>query len=329
MALGSVAYAEQPAHETAALWVRDLRKRFGDTEVLQGISFTVPEGTIFGLLGPNGAGKTTTLSLLAGLLPPSSGQAYLFGMPMFPHTPEVRRQIGIVPQDIALYPTLTAEENLEFFGSLYGLRGAVLRQRIHEVLEAVGLAAHRRQPVGRFSGGMKRRMNIAAGLLHRPRLLFLDEPTVGVDPQSRTYIFDLIRSLNREHGTTIIYTSHYMEEVELLCERVAILDHGRIIACDTVANILRNAHQALLVRVVGSPEELKASVERLRTVEGVDSAVVQPGDPPQLYVAVRDCAATLPGVVRALDSVEVRGIEVLPASLESVFLMMTGRRLRD
>src|SRR5437588_5372908 len=223
---------------TAILEVIDLRKRYGPTLALDGVSFEVAEGEIFGLLGPNGAGKTTLLSILSCLLEPTAGEARLLGQRLVPTDRAVRRLLGIVPQEIALYGELTARENLHFFGELYGLSGAKLRRRVQEVLAAVGLEDRADQRVDTFSGGMKRRLNLGAALVHEPRLLLLDEPTTGVDPQSRNRIFEEIRRVNRA-GVTVVYTSHYMEEVQALCSRVGILDHGRLIACDKVTDLLR------------------------------------------------------------------------------------------
>src|SRR5438445_6014059 len=211
------------------LEVQDLHKRYGRTVALDGITFQVAEGEMFGLLGPNGAGKTTLLSILSCLLGASAGEARLLGHPLRSAARDLRREIGIVPQELALYSELTARENLRFFGQLYGLKGALLRQRIDDVLAAVGLEDRADMRVDTFSGGMKRRLNLGAALVHEPRLLLLDEPTSGVDPQSRNHIFEEVRRINAA-GVTVLYTSHYMEEVQSLCTRVGIIDHGRLIA---------------------------------------------------------------------------------------------------
>ena len=216
----------------------NLVKKYGEPAAVAGISFEVEEGEVFGLLGPNGAGKTTTISMLTGVLEPTSGTARIGGHDILEEPTEVKRINGLVPQDLALYPTLSARTNLQFFGRIYGLRGKELRERVDDVLEVVALTDRADEPIEKYSGGMKRRVNIAAGLVHQPRLLFLDEPTVGVDPQSRNHIFESVQRLNRERRMSIIYTSHYMEEVELLCNRVAIVDQGRIIALDTIRNLI-------------------------------------------------------------------------------------------
>mgnify|MGYP001015530511 FL=1 len=220
------------------LEVENLSKNFGERAAVREISFDVAEGEVFGLLGPNGAGKTTAISMLTGVLEPTAGTARIGGFDILKDPLEVKKLIGLVPQGLALYPTLSARANLLFFGSLYGLRGRELNDRVDDVLEVVALADRQNDPVDKYSGGMKRRVNIAAGLVHHPRLFFLDEPTVGVDPQSRNHIFESVLKLNRERGMTIIYTSHYMEEVELLCNRVAIIDEGKIIALDTIKNLV-------------------------------------------------------------------------------------------
>ena len=222
----------------AILEADNLVKTYGNHVAVDGVSFAVEEGEVFGLLGPNGAGKTTTISMLTGVLEPTSGTARIGGHDILAEPTEVKRINGLVPQDLALYPTLSARANLQFFGRIYGLRGKELRERVDDVLEIVALADRADEAIEKYSGGMKRRVNIAAGLVHQPRLLFLDEPTVGVDPQSRNHIFESVQRLNRERRMSIIYTSHYMEEVELLCNRVAIVDQGRIIALDTIRNLI-------------------------------------------------------------------------------------------
>jgi ABC-2 type transport system ATP-binding protein len=215
---------------TPAIEIIDLYKTYkgADEPALNGVRLNVPMGEIFGLLGPNGAGKTTTINILCGILHPSSGRVNIAGLSLQSHTEEIKRTIGVVPQDIALYPTLTARENLDFIGSMYGLKGKSLKGRIEECLEIFGLKKFANRQVQNYSGGMKRRLNLIAGIMHRPKILFLDEPTVGIDVQSRNVILDYLKKLNQE-GTTIIYTSHYMEEAEQLCTSIAIIDLGRII----------------------------------------------------------------------------------------------------
>jgi ABC-2 type transport system ATP-binding protein len=232
----------------AFLEVVDLHKQYGSVKALDGVSFTVHEGELFGLLGPNGAGKTTLLSILSCLLEPTSGEVRLNGRRIHRRDPAVLRQLGVVPQELALYGDLTARENLHFFGELYGLRGAALRDRVNAVLAAVALEDKAKERVNTFSGGMKRRLNLGAALVHEPRLLLLDEPTVGVDPQSRNHIFEEVRRLNTA-GVTILYTSHYMEEVQTLCPRVGVMDHGRLVACDEVSALLHQLNGLIRIRV--------------------------------------------------------------------------------
>ena len=224
------------------LKVQNLRKSYPNGyEAVKGLDFNIRRGEIFGFLGPNGAGKTTTISMLSGLQPPTSGQIIFDGLDTRSkrNLKQVKRQIGLVPQELALYPTLSAYDNLTFFGRIYSLSGKKLKQRVQSTLEMVGLADRAGDAVKTFSGGMKRRINIAAALLHEPQILFLDEPTVGVDPQSRNAIFESIEQLNRD-GMTILYTTHYMEEAQRLCDRVAIIDNGQIVACDTTSALIRS-----------------------------------------------------------------------------------------
>jgi ABC-2 type transport system ATP-binding protein len=244
------------------LEVRDLHKRYGSLTALNGVSFEVHSGEMFGLLGPNGAGKTTTLSIISCLLDATAGEVLLDGQRVVLSNLAVRRLIGIVPQEVAVYSELTARENLHFFGELYGVHGSELRQRAQRILAAIGLEDRSDDRVSTFSGGMKRRLNLGAALVHEPRLLLLDEPTTGVDPQSRNHIFEEVRRLNAA-GMTVVYTSHYMEEVQALCPRIAIIDHGRIMACDTLPNLLRQLSGMIRVRL-GRPSPLL--VERLRAL---------------------------------------------------------------
>ena len=264
---------------TAVLEVDGLVKKYGDFEAVKGISFEVQEGEVFGLLGPNGAGKTQTISMLTGVIPPTAGTARIGGHDLHADMQAVKKINGLVPQDLALYPTLSARANLEFFGRIYGLHGKKLKERVDDVLRIVSLTERADEAVENYSGGMKRRVNIAAGLLLEPRLLFLDEPTVGVDPQSRNHIFESVMRLNRERGMSIVYTSHYMEEVELLCNRVAIIDEGRIIAMDTIKNLI-----ALLgggVIHIGLEGMNDVLVAKLGSLPGVESAeITSPAVPP-------------------------------------------------
>lgn len=302
------------------LTVENLQKSYGRTTALAGVSLRVEAGELFGLLGPNGAGKSTLLSILACLIPATAGGANLLGEPLTPGNRNVRRLIGIVPQDLAIYPELTARENLAFFGALYGLAGSALAARTVEVLGTVGLADRADQRAATFSGGMKRRLNLGCGLMHRPKILFLDEPTVGVDPQSRNYIFEGVRRLNAT-GTAIIYTSHYMEEVQALCSRVAILDAGRLIACDALPKLLRTIGGRVRFRAKLN-FELRGQIGALGRLSDEDGWHVLRA--PDAATAVVQLLALL-----GASRVEVLGLEALEPNLERVFLHLTGHALRD
>jgi ABC-2 type transport system ATP-binding protein len=332
------------------LEVDNLVKRYGDFEAVGGVSFTVEEGEVFGLLGPNGAGKTQTISMLTGIIPPSSGTARIAGHDIHREMGEAKKVNGLVPQDLALYPTLSARANLSFFGRIYGLRGKELQERIEDVLSIVALTERADDAVEKYSGGMKRRVNIAAGLLHQPRLLFLDEPTVGVDPQSRNHIFESVMRLNRERGMSIVYTSHYMEEVELLCNRVAIIDGGQIIALDTIKNLV-----GLLgggVMHVGLEQVDDDLLARLSALPGVreTALMLPPVIPPPaeeegpefrerpavvatpiIKVVAEDSQTAIVNVIAFLNehNITLTSLEILVPNLESVFLHLTGKKLRE
>ncbi len=301
--------------EPPILTVTAVEKHYRGTPALRGVSFDLAAGELFGLLGPNGAGKTTLLSVLAGLTDASAGGVTLFGQAFTSRDAEARRAIGLATQDLAVYPELTARENLLFFGRLYGLDGTGLKRRTEEMLALAALADRANHRVGTFSGGMKRRLNLAVALVHDPRLLILDEPTTGVDPQSRNHIFDQVRRLNAA-GLTVIYTSHSMEEVQALCPRLAILDHGRVIACDTVTNLLRQLPTTARVTTAQAvPETLPGVTGRRQTAMGVE---LDAADGPALFAALRHW----PGL-------EMAALDVVPPTLERVFLKLTGSALRD
>jgi ABC-2 type transport system ATP-binding protein len=306
------------------LEVRNLRKDYGATPALAGISFTVGTGELFGLLGPNGAGKTTLMSIVSGLLDPSGGQIFLADREFHRHDRDVRRTIGIVPQDLAIYNELTARENLRFFGQLYGLGGNELEHRVERILAAIALADRADQRVGTFSGGMKRRLNLGASLVHEPKILLLDEPTTGVDPQSRNHIFEEVRRLNSQ-GITIVYTSHYMEEVQALCPRIGILDHGKLIACDMVQNLLNQLPGLLRLGVRQFPCKAR---QRLEALGGL--RVLTP-NAETVEIECVDVKRALLQLVSILneEQVEMTSLETEEPSLEHVFLHLTGRALRD
>ena len=301
-------------------------KKYGDRVAVNGVSFSVQEGEIFGLLGPNGAGKTTTISILATLLPPDGGQVTIGGYDLVRETSQIKPLIGFVPQELALYPTLSAWDNLAFFGRIYGLRGTALKERIAAVLDLVGLRDRARDAVHTFSGGMKRRLNIAAGLIHRPCVLFLDEPTVGVDPQSRNFIFEHIERLKAE-GMTILYTTHYMEEAERLCDRVAIMDEGRILALDTPKGLIGLLGGGV-IHVGVTADAIEALLPAIHALPHVRAASSQDG---RLKIEIIDARPALLELIELCSArdVPILSLEVLEPNLESVFLHLTGKRLRD
>jgi len=309
------------------LSIDHLHKRFGDRVAIDDVSFAVRDGETVGLLGPNGAGKTTTLSMMSGLGQPDSGSVSFQGQLVRQDANDLKRRVGLVPQDLALYDELSAWANLELFGGLYGLAGAELERRGDDVLALVGLANRRHDLVKQFSGGMKRRLNIAGALLHDPELILLDEPTVGVDPQSRNAIFENLEELKRR-GKTLVYTTHYMEEAERLCDRMVIVDHGKVIADDTMQGLHRLMPVANLLEVEFEDPDNGIRTEEVRALAGVVSVEARGG---KLRIGIHDLAADSPGILQWLVD---RGhpfqhVASERASLETVFLTLTGRSLRD
>ena len=309
------------------LAVSGLSKSFGDLRAVDGLSFEVAPGETFGLLGPNGAGKTTTISMVCGLLAPDGGSVTVAGVPIRPGSTTGRELIGYVPQEIALYPDLSGRDNLAFFARLYGLRGAGAKARIAETLEVVGLADRADDKVQEYSGGMQRRLNIGAGLLHRPRLLILDEPTVGIDPQSRNAILESVAALG-ESGMSVLYTTHYMEEAERLCRRVGIVDHGKLLAVGTRRELvaLVEQHDQVTISVTGSA---LAAATALQREPGVLQTSVT--DDRTVVCMVAKASSLLPRLVTVLDEADigVTDLRVAEPSLDSVFLHITGTALRD
>lgn len=303
-----------------------LRRCFGDRVAIDDVSFTIAAGETYGLLGPNGAGKTTAISLLCGVLEAEAGTVEVDGRPVSPRHPEHRAAIGYVPQELALYPDLSARENLRFFGKLQGLRGAALAERTAMVLEVVGLADRADERVDEYSGGMKRRINIAVGLLHEPKLLVLDEPTVGVDPQSRSAILDAVAALG-DAGLAVLYTTHYMEEAERLCDRIGIIDDGRLVAEGTRRELIDRLGTAGHVRVeaIGDLDRFARAAAALPMVEAVSATDAL------LEVTVRDGRRAIAALIEAAEQaeIEVESIEVAEPDLEAVFLHLTGKALRD
>ncbi len=310
------------------LEVRNLVKKYGDFTAVKGISFEIQEGEIFSLLGPNGAGKTTTISVLSTLYTPSGGEATIGGFSLSRQPMEVRKLIGVVPQDLALYDDLTARENLSFWGQMHNLSGRALNARIDEVLEQIGLKDKARQRIRTYSGGMKRRVNIGVGLLHRPRLLFMDEPTVGIDPQSRRAILDSVKELNRQ-GMTVLYTTHYMEEAQELSNRVGIIDHGELIALGTQAELTRQVGEnETLVLHIDEGEDTEALAKAVRGLEGVLQANVT--DHTITIITPETEELLAPAITRANElNIKIRRVDIQEPNLEAVFLHLTGRGLRD
>jgi len=289
---------------SAVLEVKSLRKEFGDLIAVDGISFDIQEGEIFGFLGPNGAGKTTSISMICGLLTPTAGEIYVEGISILKDSRAVKRRLGVVPQEVAIYEELSARENLSFWGGIFGMRGGELNSRVDELLEQVGLEDRAKEPTKNFSGGMKRRLNLALGLVHDPKLILLDEPTVGIDPQARRNILDVVRSIVST-GRTVLYTTHYLEEAEELCDRLAIIDNGKILSQGTVADLKTQLGEGSLM-----PIEID--------------------DRRAMLLVTRDG----PGISHSLESLFSSGlkfddISIKEPNLEDLFLKLTGRELRN
>jgi len=314
------------AADREAIRVDRLSKDFGALRAVNDLSFRVREGEIFSLLGPNGAGKSTTISILACLQRPTSGEAWGVGASVAREPRAGKAALGVVPQEIALYPDLSGQENLLFWGRMYGLGGRALHSRVKEVLELIGLADRRRDRVGKYSGGMQRRLNIGVALLHSPRLLILDEPTVGIDPQSRRHILDAVKTLNRE-GATVLYTTHYMEEAQELSHHLAIMDHGRLIASGTHEELVRTVGELDRVQLVLHGEAARA-LEAWRAVPGVRAADAEDG---RVSLLAEDGNALLPRLFEeaARAGIRITSVDIQEPNLEAVFLKLTGRALRD
>ncbi|MDD2494738.1 MAG: ABC transporter ATP-binding protein [Tissierellia bacterium] len=308
------------------LVVEDLYKSFGNIQAVEDVSFEVKKGEVFGLLGPNGAGKSTTISMISTLFPPTKGNIIFEGYNILDNPKKIRNKLGVVPQDIALYPTLSGYENLSFWGNVYGLKGAELKKRINEIADIVGLNGRIKDKVDKYSGGMKRRINIGAALLHKPDLLIMDEPTVGIDPQSRNHILDTVLELNKQ-GMTIIYTSHYMEEVEYLCSRVCIMDEGKIIASGTQHELVEliNGKTQINIKtdkIDESLEECLKNISGVYAIKTMDDIISLYGENVDILLAEIIDKVTKYG--RRIESIDVK-----KPNLESVFLHLTGKALRD
>ena len=306
--------------------VKNCYKSFGDIQALNQLDFSVKQGEIFGLLGPNGAGKSTTINLLSGLLQPDKGTILINAIDMSKNINLAKKYIGIVPQEIALYDELSAYENLIFWGKLYDIPAKELKKRVNDTLERIGLSDRRNDPVGHFSGGMKRRVNIGAALLHQPKILLMDEPTVGIDPQSRLHIFDLIEDLNQQ-GMSIIYATHYMEEAERLCHTIGIIDQGKIIAKGNLQALKEKAEYTKIV-VVNlkelSPNLLKC-IEKEPTIQSINY------ETQSLSISYHDLNTDLQNIITMLQNAggNIQKIETQSPNLEDVFLQLTGKKLRN
>ncbi|MCW5873819.1 MAG: ABC transporter ATP-binding protein [Anaerolineales bacterium] len=310
------------------LQAQDLHKRYEKVHAVQGISFDIQPGEIFSLLGPNGAGKTTTISMLSCLLSPSEGDAIIDGHSVRKDADAVKKVIGVVPQEIALYPDLTARENLVFWGKMYSLSGAHLKQRVEETLEIAGLSDRANEKVENYSGGMKRRINIAVGLLHEPKVLFMDEPTVGIDPQSRRRILDTVLELN-QRGLTVLYTTHYMEEAAELSKRIGIVDNGKLIALGTQDELTKLVGESDAVHIgISGISEPEALLARLNALSDIHTAAYENE---ALLLQASNANAHLSEIIGAITAAggQIKSIKVDEPNLEAVFLHLTGRALRD
>ncbi|MCM3712140.1 ABC transporter ATP-binding protein [Sporosarcina luteola] len=309
------------------LTLTDVKKSFGAHEVIKGISFQVEKGESFGLLGPNGAGKSTLISMICGLIPNGAGEIRVNGKLVGKHLKETKQIIGVVPQDIALYPTMSAMDNLMFWGKMYGLSGKKAKARAKEVLNIVGLTERGKDRIETFSGGMKRRINIGAALMHEPQLLIMDEPTVGIDPQSRNHILETVKSLN-EQGLTVIYTSHYMEEVEFLCKRIAILDEGKLIVSGTKKDLNNRLAGGIVLKLtVGTLHP--SFIEQVKKLNGVEKVIVQTAE--ELDVHLQSKMEIVADVIllASQSGVVIHNMQLKEANLETLFLQLTGRSLRE
>lgn len=309
-----------------AIEVKNLKKSFGDLQAVQDANFTAVSGEVLSLLGPNGAGKSTTISMLSGLLNPTAGDASIMGHSVMKEPAAAKKSLGVVPQDIALYPDLSARENLVFWGKMYGLRGADLKQRVDEVLEIIGLADRQKDHVGKFSGGMKRRVNIGAALLHKPEVVIMDEPTVGIDPQSRRHILDNVKELNQQ-GMTVLYTTHYMEEAAELSHHIAIMDKGKVIAYGTHDELIKMVGEQTRIDLTLNTEAAKI-LSAWQKVDGVSRIDSLDG---KVTALVDDSNRVLPHLFETAsrENVRITSVDIQEPNLETVFLHLTGRALRD
>lgn len=309
-----------------AIQAQGLDKDYGDVHAVKSVDFVVKRGEIFSLLGPNGAGKSTTISMLSCLLEPTAGDALVMGHSIIKASMQVKETLGVVPQEIALYKDLSARENLRFWGKMYELRGDALEQRVDEILELTGLVDRQKDRVDKFSGGMKRRLNVGVALLHRPQIIYMDEPTVGIDPQSRRRILDSVKALN-DRGMTVLYTTHYMEEAQELSDHIAIMDYGEIIAYGTHEELIEIVGELdrITISLTTSPADL---VDAWKETEGVSSLSVEEGT---VHLLVDDSNLVLPRLFETANimNAHISSVDIMEPNLETVFLHLTGRALRD
>ncbi|MCD4772286.1 MAG: ABC transporter ATP-binding protein [Bacteroidales bacterium] len=305
--------------------IKNLHKSYGKIQAIKGIDITINEGEFYGLLGPNGAGKTTTINILSTILKPDKGDVFINGIDLKTESKKCKNFIGIVPQEIALYDDLSAYDNLVFWGKLYKINCSLLSKRINELLDLMGLEQRKNHKIKTFSGGMKRRINIACALLHSPKILLMDEPTVGVDPQSRNFIFEALQKLHQQ-GTTIIYTTHYMEEVEKLCDKISIIDYGKIIAQGSI-NELKKLSKISESIIIHSDSELKNKTEIISN--SIENKFDVSDDFIKFYC--KNINSDLSKIINKLNAIgiNITNIELKKTNLETLFLELTGRKLRD
>ena len=304
----------------------NITKKFGDCTAVNGVSLKIERGEVFGLLGPNGAGKSTIVSMLSTTVKPTLGEIKINREAIEKNITEVKKIIGIVPQDLALYETMTAKDNLRFFGSLYGIKGVKLKNRVNEVLEIIELKGKEKQNVNEFSGGMKRRVNLGIALMHRPQILILDEPTVGIDPQSRNHILETIKALNKQEGTTVIYTSHYMEEVESICNRVGIIDFGKLIELGTKEELKKRVNVYDILHITFS-EMGNDAIDKINKIQGVKK-VNSTKNSIKIFVSPNSNVLNIMDEIRKIEN-QIKSFQFEDANLENIFLELTGKSLRD
>ncbi|WP_444818722.1 ABC transporter ATP-binding protein [Treponema denticola] len=309
------------------LEVKDVSKKYGKKQVLSGVSFDIEEGDIFGLIGPNGAGKSTLINIITGILDPLNGEVLIGGYSIKKKPIEAKKLIGLVPQELALSEDISAIDNLNFFASLYGLSGKKLKEAVNEALEVVGLTEKKKEKVKKFSGGMKRRLNLAAAIMHKPRLLILDEPTVGIDPQSRNNIFEYLRKVNSQDKTTILYTSHYMEEVEELCKNIFVIDEGREIAYGSLNSVKEKANGTVTIEIKADNinEDL---IEKIRLLNGALNVEKEGNTLNILYERNKVNLDELIKILQTSGAV-IKAIQINELNLGEVFLQLTGKKLRE